>query len=468
MAPVLSLDPIEVQEGPGVAGPLPGGEHHVALDREDEWWMIRARRESAMGGVRKRMARWSGILVATVATGMLVSWVGPAMASGDVSNGQAPSTTWTRMIGGNLNDVAATPGGRVYVVGSTGFTGDHPNAALVRRYAPDGTRVWARAWHIDKGYAFANDVTVGPDEFVYVAGTVASTRSEGGGFLLLKYSPGGKLLWQRLTAGWLHSKSEGGSGVAVIGDAVVISGNSSGCCGDPYSDGWLRAYDTGDGHWLWTTQFEVPGIAGTNDAANAVAAGPGGFYAAGWVARAEERSDQSFVNHDAVVEKVTASGVVDWTTVVADGVRDHDAAVDVVGAADGIRVLAYVNERLTTDAFHRGHGWLRSYGADGDVMWTRSWGFTPAEEPGGMGLATDGSVVIASEQRDPDDHLTNLAVRSYDDEGTLLWSKSLDPEKWSATGTGAAVVGRAAFVTASLSNRDFTKASGWLVKLGEV
>jgi len=434
--------------------------------------MIRARRESAMSGERKRAARWSGVLVATVVVVLLVSLVGPAMAAGPPggTSGDAPSTRWTRMFGWHLNDVAAVNAGRVYVVGSTRSNGGPGHAALIRRYAPDGTRVWARKWQIRKGYAFANDVTVGADESVYVAGSVASTQSEGGGFVLLKYSPGGKLLWQRVTSGWLHSKSEGASGVAVIGDVVVIAGGNSGCCGDPFSDGWLRAYDTEDGHWLWTTQFEAPRITGTNDAANAVAAGPGGFYAAGWVARRQERSDQSFVNHDAMVEKVTASGKVKWTRVVSDGVRDHDEAVDLVGADDGIRVLGYMDERETTDpfSFHRGHGWLRSYGPGGDVVWTRAWGFKPSELPGGLGLATDGSVVIAGEQRDPVDHLTNLAVRSYDGEGTLRWSKSLDPKKWSARGTGAAVVGRAAFVTASLSNRPQTEASGWLVKLGQV
>jgi hypothetical protein len=399
-------------------------------------------------------------LVACTAVAVLVAMAQPAAA------GSSPAFMWSRVVASEATDVAASPTGGAFVVGRKIGAGPHgESGAVVRRYGSGGDLMWARTWIQPKGYAFLADVTVASDGSVYAAGELGSSRTEGGGILLLKYTPAGHLVWTRLSPGWLQSKAEYASGVAVIGDVVAISGAHHGCCGDPTRDSWVRAYDSGDGHWLWSRDVEVPGIDdATNDDVHAVAAGPGGFFAAGEVARGPEPLDTELADHDVFIQKITTTGAVVWTRTVSDPKKDEDRAVDVVSNGGRILVAAYMDEHRVAGSpgVHLGHGWLRSYESDGDTAWTQTWGFQPSERPGGLGVAPGGGVVVAGTRRDPADHLTNLALRGYDAAGALQWSTAQDVPHRSLSGNGTAWAGAGLYAAATRSGAEGLNERGLL------
>ncbi|MFL5798792.1 MAG: hypothetical protein ACJ77A_12780 [Actinomycetota bacterium] len=406
--------------------------------------------------------RRTGFLGAALAAFLVTMMVAAGTAS--ATSGK-PSLDWSRIAGSQLNDAGVSPTGAIYAVGRQDLA--QGSAATVFKYTPSGDLVWSRSWTKGGGYAMAEAVAFGGGGFVYVTGFLGSPHAEGGGFLLLKYSPKGNLIWKRVSADWPTNRTEGASGVAVASGEVVISGSHFGCCGETTDDGWVKAFDARDGHPLWTNEYESPGISDTNDSAAAVAAGPGGFYVTGWVARGPESSDTDFVNHDLVVQRLSTSGAHVWTRVVSDGVRDHDGGVDVVVCGGRVLVTARVDEVLTETKYRPGHAWLRSYTVDGDSVWTREWGSTQPQRPGGLGPARDGGVVLAGTQQDPADHLANLTIRSFDSAGALQWSRVLDPDHQSLSGTGAATLDGRVFVTAVRDNALGSASTGWIARFDE-
>jgi hypothetical protein len=167
----------------------------------------------------------------------------------------AVSLTWSVHAYQDANDVAAAPGGGVYVVGGrdTSIT----RKAFVARYTPGSTRAWTRSWlpNVDSstnGVA----VAVGGDGRVYVLGSVQQ-QCEGGGWFVRAYSPSGDLLDKYVTPGWQCSLLEHPTDLAVDGNLVVVTGFTHGCCADQTRDGWAQALSRSLSP-RWRTDVEPP------------------------------------------------------------------------------------------------------------------------------------------------------------------------------------------------------------------
>ena len=137
---------------------------------------------------------------------------------------------WRKTWGGDDWDwgysVAAGGSGDVYVAGRTWSfcTGGEYDAVLLK-YDANGSLLWQKTWG-GSGSDSSESVTEDGSGNVYVTGVTASFGgSDDNDLFLLKYSPGGDLLWQRT---W-GSESESGNDVAVDGSGVVyVAGTSSG------------------------------------------------------------------------------------------------------------------------------------------------------------------------------------------------------------------------------------------------
>ena len=134
-------------------------------------------------------------------------------------------TTW----GGQESEVtggtALAPDGSTYLAGLTRSSGpsDQTQIFLVK-IAPDDSITWQRTWNSPSAFSNddAHDVAVAPDGSVYVTGQTLGTA---GDVVLLKFAPGGDLVWQQR---WHGGATEAGYGVAVGADgSVYVAGTTT-------------------------------------------------------------------------------------------------------------------------------------------------------------------------------------------------------------------------------------------------
>src|SRR5439155_8573257 len=134
---------------------------------------------------------------------------------------------WQRTWGdnGNIgNAVKVAADGSVYVAGFTFTFGIGQGDALLLKFAPDGTLVWARTWG-SPGFDSAHDLAIGPDGGIYIAG---DTNNDA---FLVKFAPDGTLVWEREwgTMGMFQTAQTTAFGIGLAPDgSVYITGNSFG------------------------------------------------------------------------------------------------------------------------------------------------------------------------------------------------------------------------------------------------
>ncbi len=347
-----------------------------------------------------------------------------------------PSRWWVREVGRSVRSVAADTDGNVYAAGwrSAGGPGGGPvDPMVVVKFAPDGTLIWSRSW-LPRGNwaAWAMDVAVGPGTHptVYVAGKVLTFSEITYGFLRA-YDADGRLLWMVDLPPGEHANEV--NSVAAGPGFVVVAGDDHGCCADPYTDGWVRAYGSGGG-LLWVNHFEAPRISGTYDLANSVAVGPKGqIFVAGWIETApwSERRPQ-WVDREVIVQRLTHTGSVAWTRVLRQrGDKDYDQATSVAVAGGEVMVGAMVND---------GSARLMRFHPSGRFVWSRTWPSVPNdEEVVSVSIDRAGAALTASTQPDSHREGTEIVVRKYRSDGSLAWSLVISRGKYlAASGVVAA------------------------------
>lgn len=230
-------------------------------------------------------------------------------------------------------------------IGSSGdiFIGgalDGDTIAYVARYTRLGERLWNDEFSAGNQNVAVTALVVGADGSIYVAGSVE---------------------------GALPEQTSHGSG-----------------------DAFVRKYDP-EGVVLWTRQFGTT----ASDGAQAITAGlDGSIYVAG-------RTRAGFPGHtnagefDVFIRKFNAAGGALWTDQFGSEARDSAEAL-AVGADGSIYLAGFRGGSIVdfsapsggTDAF------LRKYSPEGDILWTRNISTPANEEPRGVGVASDGSILV--------------------------------------------------------------------------
>jgi outer membrane protein assembly factor BamB len=119
-------------------------------------------------------------------------------------------TAWTQSYYGSAADVDVDAAGNIYVAGYTEHFGG--GGMLLLKYSPAGELLWQRICR----NASAADVEVGSGG-IYVAGGTGPYSTDN--VTLLKYSPAGELLWMRI---WGTGNSEVATGLAL--DSGMLDG----------------------------------------------------------------------------------------------------------------------------------------------------------------------------------------------------------------------------------------------------
>jgi hypothetical protein len=380
-------------------------------------------------------ARWSFRAAATLVAFALLATTPTAAMAG-------PAPTWQRKVAdGHLWAVAVDDRGRTFV------TGELRQRLLLRAYGPRSRLLWSRTWRPRPGHAVCDSETratgfaidVAPDGSIYVGGQVGG-HCEGGSWFLRRTGPRGRTLWHREGSGWRRGRdSSAVSGLDANARIVVVAGNDVGCCDDPSSEGWLRAWGS-SGRPLWTNAFEAPTVPSAyRDRATDVSIGADGrIYAIGWVDRllVDQSSDPS--DTDVFVQALTSTGWVAWTRVFGD--RGHDSDWGTAIAARGTRLV--VGATIERIGFARRMAWIARLSFGGAVLRTRQW---TREWLNDLDVAPSGATYVVTDRR------FRSVIRKVGVGGSVVWTTSLRP-----------TVGRYIELPGVAADRSGASATAWM------
>ena len=316
----------------------------------------------------------------------LASWgVLAAALLGGAAQGQTllSETTWGGQGSDVAHGVAVATDGSSYMVGlSDSFTtdqfgGPRPAISLVK-FSPNGSVVWQKVWTGDtqRGGGRAPTVALTADQgSVYVTGL---SNANGGDAVLLKFDSNGNLLWQRTWGGGI-TREESEAVATDAQGAAYISGTQRD--NQAQTAGLFVVKFNADGTVAWQKIWN--GASGS-----AVAAGPDGHvYAAG----SKLRPDGSF-EFDVLALKITNGGGLVWDmTYAVEGTVDARGGMTV--GADGGPIFAGAiqagKQVVGISAL------LVKLSADGGLLFDRQWGDRAGTSGAAVALAPDGSIHVA-------------------------------------------------------------------------
>jgi hypothetical protein len=398
------------------------------------------------------------VLAAATALAVAVPAV-PAPSAG------ALSTAWRRDAGRELRGVVVDDGGNSFVTGYARSGSRRLQTLIVAKYAADGTRRWLEKWRPDADtQAVGNDIAIGRDGRVYVAGALLGTDDDGpSGWFVRAYGPGGDVRWHRDQQGWRgqHRRSAA-LGIDVGGDLVAVAVTTEG--GSGYHEGSVRAYG-GGGSLEWTDDFEVSGY-GTYDRATDIAVGGRAVVVVGEIDQKRITADRPVVDQEIVVQRLgSGSGNVRWILVMKDAdVRDADSATGVGIRGDVLAVVGRIDGGpVTGPRSQRGHAWTARIGStNGSLAWQRVWGQAnrKAAEPDAVAIGPGGTIRTAGTVRGGGDGV-DAFLRSYGPDGSRAGFLRMRSGRFlHGTGVATATSGGRLWLTAWRGTREDDRPDG--------
>lgn len=283
--------------------------------------------------------------------------------------GALEATDFATGLNDYANDVATytstTGTGAVYVVGATEGSLDGPNQgdydALLRKYTPTGTLLWAQQFGTTL-YDSARYVATDSLGYVYVAGqTVGSLAGRKGkkDTFLRKYNKWGEVLWTRQFG---SPNIDEPTGIAIdASDNIYVSSNDG-----VGTIGTLRKFNKVGAH-LWTVNLSSSIFIYTTDVAVAL---DGSVYVLGWFGI--RRTPSSDIDYNIQVAKYTSDGETEWTRkfgTTINGVPLYDNPTAITTDSQGNVYLSYVVRSISVFLAHSIH--LRRYDPTGVLIWKR-------------------------------------------------------------------------------------------------
>jgi uncharacterized delta-60 repeat protein len=294
--------------------------------------------------------------------------------------------------------VALGPDGSVYVTGTTSLGGGD---AFLLKFDPNGSLIWQRTWG---GSAFDTGAAVatGPDGSVYVSGTTSSFGPSSFHLFVLKFDPAGALVWQKV------SDSNNGMAVAVGPDGSVYAAGTT-----PRPDG-IAEFDLTllkldpNGTEVWAKTFAA-GLAADPRGGMTVAA-DGTIYVAG----ALQAEKQNFVDIAALIVRLAPDGSLlfarQW------GGKNGDTAAGVAAAPDG---TVYVTGASGSFGAGIEDAFLLHMLPSGKAADAVTWGGSGIDHGAGVGVAGDGTVVLAAIASSPPYSFLSAPRKTSAVKGTL-------------------------------------------------
>jgi cysteine-rich repeat protein len=300
--------------------------------------------------------------------------------------------------------IATSAEGGIFVAGFASVT--QPDSAWTRGLDGVGEEVWLE-YHATAGDGVPGGVAVDGDGLVHVAGSDGQTLG-----WRVSYDPDGEIVFE-------DGLDDPVRDIAVSADGNVVT------VGNVDYAGIVITRFGQDGSTLWTRFIENSGFdlgrgVGLDAEENVLAVGV---------------RDQLAYTANGWLRKYTPNGSTEWTYVYnssqyevsPDG--DNFQAVAAGPAGEVVAVGGSGDEPVMV-------GWIGSFSADGDVVWTDTYenpnGPTRAED---VAIDADGNVVVVGTVPSEDDGLTLAWVRKYTAAGVILWTREFNGDDVVAAST---------------------------------
>ncbi|MES2966644.1 MAG: SBBP repeat-containing protein [Patescibacteria group bacterium] len=175
---------------------------------------------------------------------------------------------------------------------------------------------------------------------------------------------------------------------------------------------------------IWTRQF---GTSGTDQAYSVAIDASGNIYIVGWTSGAFSGQTSSGLN-DAFIRAYDSDGNEIWTRQFGDSVNDYarDVAIDANG---NIYVTGQTFSTLPGQTSSGlGDVFIRTYGSNGNEIWTRQFGTSGNDNPNGIAIDTNGNIYVAGVTADTlpgqtSSGLNDAFIRAYDSNGNEIWTR---------------------------------------------
>jgi len=294
-----------------------------------------------------------------------------------VSAAGAQDTLWTRTYGGTLNDcgrsVQQTTDGGYVIVGETySFGAGECDVYLVKTDA-NGDTLWTRAYGGDSpDYGFSVQQT--SDGGYVIAGYTMSFGAGPSDVWLIKTDPNGDTLWTRTYGG--DDVDEGSSVQETSDGGYIVAGYTLRSMGN--TDVYLVKTDA-NGDTLWTRTY---GGSGLDMGRWVQQTSDGGYIIAGYTG--------FLFTQDVYLVKTDADGGTLWTRTY--GGSSVDGSQSVQQTTDGGYIIAGA-----TLSFGAGNNdfYLIKTDANGDELWYRTYGGNDSDCGQSVQQTSDGGYIVA-------------------------------------------------------------------------
>ena len=268
-------------------------------------------------------------------------------------------------------------------------------------------------------------------------GDITDRSGSDSDFWLLKLSKTGDVIWSKTYGG---SDDENASRITKTNDGgYLLSGYTTSSDGDVFEnagfqDYWVVKVDN-SGTIMWEKTF---GFSGSDQAFKAIQTSDGGYFVTGFFdvsASGGAGNDfQRGIMHG-VGEfwgiKLNASGNTQWRRYF--GGTNNDRSYDAHETADGGFLMTGTSESVDfdkTDPKGSYDYWAVRLTADGDLVWTKSFGGDEIDNSYASIKTNDGNYIMVGDSRSSDQDVTSPRGNAdawmvkFDDNGNKIWQKS--------------------------------------------
>jgi len=292
-------------------------------------------------------------------------------------------TLWTRTFGGPDEDkaysVQQTADNGYIIAGETHSYGAGESDVWLIKTDANGDTLWTKTIggpHYDDGYSVQQTTDGG---YIIAGGTYKFSPLGNWDVYLIKTDASGNTLWTKTFGG-----TEGDYGYSVQqttdGGYIIAGYTESYSVGE--SDVWLIKTDA-SGNTLWTKTF---GGTEKDYGRSVQQTADGGYIIAGYT------ESYGAGGYDVWLIKTEANGNTLWTKTF--GGTDEDKAYSVQQTADGGYIIAGYTASYGAGRYDV---YLIKTGADGDTLWTRTFGGTNWDDGYSVQQTADGGYIIAGD-----------------------------------------------------------------------
>ena len=366
-----------------------------------------------------------------------------------------PETLWTQTYGGSGNElghsVQQTLDGGFVVTGSTNSFGAGDTDVWLVRTDDDGDTLWTRTYG-GGGSEVGNSVQQTSDGGFIITGSTYSFGAGSGDVWLIRTDANGDSLWTRTYGG---SNRDAGMSVQQTADGGFVITGITHSFGAGSGSVWLIRTDA-NGERLWSRTYD--GSSGSDDGNSVQQTSDGGFVVAG--------STYSFDDSNVTVWliRTDANGDSLWTRTY--GGNNGNLGISVQQTTDGgFIVLGIFDIKLIFGGSSFTTRLIRT-DASGDTLWTKSlggngitWGNSVQQ------TSDDGYVVAGYIDFSSLDRLAVWLTRT-DANGESLWTRTFGGSG-SGEGHSAKQTSDGGFVvTGSTNSFGASDSDIWLIRLG--